>query len=59
MWYKHDEKCKHCKKKRGLHQASTLACPTGTKTRIGYTSFSTTNVFEWDGKEPKEQLFRL
>ncbi len=33
-------KCKHCKKVKGLHKARTLNCPEGTKTRIGYTSYS-------------------
>ncbi len=39
-------KCKHCKKEKGLHQAKTLACPVGSKTRIGYICFSQTTTFE-------------
>jgi hypothetical protein len=39
-------KCKNCGKSKGLHQAKTLACPSGSKTRIGYTSFSSTTRFE-------------
>lgn len=39
-----DAKCKVCGKAFGLHQAQTHLCPTGVKTRIGYTSFGP-NVF--------------
>lgn len=39
-------KCKHCKKIKGLHQAKTLNCPLGSKTRIGYITFSKTQTFE-------------
>ncbi len=38
-------KCKNCGKEKGLHQAKTLNCPYGTKTRIGYTSFHPTDKF--------------
>ena len=40
-------KCAHCKKRRGEHQARTLACPVGTKHRtVGWTSYSVTKVYE-------------
>ena len=32
-------KCKLCGKARGNHRAKTLECPSGAKTRIGYTQF--------------------
>lgn len=32
-------KCKLCGKERGNHRATTLECPKGMKTSIGYTSF--------------------
>ena len=38
--------CKHCKKKKGFHLAKTLHCPTGTKTGIGYTTYSKDQVFQ-------------
>jgi hypothetical protein len=44
-------KCKNCGKAKGLHQAKTLACPSGSKSRIGYTSFSLTTTFEPKIKE--------
>jgi hypothetical protein len=44
-------KCKNCGKAKGLHQAKTLACPCGSKSRIGYTSFSLTTTFEPKIKE--------
>ena len=47
------DKCKHCKKIRGEHLAKTLNCPTGSKTRIGYTSFHPTQVYE--KQESKEK----
>ncbi len=33
------QRCVLCKKERGQHKAKTFECPTGTKTRIGYTNF--------------------
>lgn len=38
-------KCINCGKPRGEHQAKTLHCPQGSKTRIGYISYSTVNKF--------------
>jgi hypothetical protein len=46
-------KCKVCGKTRGLHQNKTAMCPTGLKTRIGYTSFGPT-VFELKPSSEKE-----
>lgn len=40
------DKCKHCNKVKGNHQAKTLHCPSGSRTRIGYTNYSLTQVFE-------------
>lgn len=40
-----DAKCKACGKAFGLHQVRTQMCPSGLKTRIGYTSFGP-NVFD-------------
>ncbi len=40
-----NQKCKNCGKLRGMHRAKTLECPTGSKTRIGYTSYSNTMTF--------------
>ena len=40
------EKCKNCGKEKGLHQAKTLACPVGRKTKIGYISFSYIDKFQ-------------
>jgi hypothetical protein len=40
------KKCKHCKKIKGEHQAKTLNCPAGMKTRIGHIQFHPENVFE-------------
>lgn len=45
------EKCKHCKKIRGEHKAKTLNCPMGTKTRIGYTSYHQSQVYERQEKK--------
>lgn len=39
-------KCKNCKKEEGQHHSKNKACPVGPKTRIGYTTFSKTTVFE-------------
>lgn len=41
-----DKVCKHCKRRRGDHKAGTLHCPTGSKGRVGYTTFSPSQVFE-------------
>ena len=38
--------CKHCGKRFGLHKTVTNSCPTGTKTRIGYTTYSKDKTFE-------------
>jgi len=38
--------CKHCRKLRGHHKASTLECPGGSKTRIGYVWFIPNTKFE-------------
>jgi hypothetical protein len=32
-------KCSHCGKAKNMHRAFTLDCPTGKRTRIGYTTF--------------------
>lgn len=39
------DKCKNCKKPKGEHQARTLNCPIGKKTRIGFIHYSTELVF--------------
>ena len=39
------EKCIHCRKTRGQHNAMTKACPFGSKTRVGYCTFHPTNRF--------------
>jgi hypothetical protein len=39
-------KCIHCKKTKGDHQARTLRCPMGAKTRIGYVAFALTTFHE-------------
>ena len=43
-------KCKNCGKEKGNHKATTLNCPFGMNTRIGYTSFYLDKKFE-----PKEK----
>jgi DNA-directed RNA polymerase subunit RPC12/RpoP len=43
---KPESKCLHCGKKKGNHKATTWHCPFGMKTRVGYTSFHPTQVFE-------------
>lgn len=40
------KKCIHCKKIRGVHKATTLNCPTGMKTRIGWTSYFENKFYE-------------
>ena len=32
-------KCMHCGKAKNMHRAFSLDCPTGKRTRIGYTTF--------------------
>lgn len=55
-----NEVCKHCKKKRGNHQARTLACPVGGRSRIGYTAFHSTQVFEArKSRKKKDDDFRV
>ena len=39
------DKCIHCKRDRGQHNAMTKACPIGSKSRIGYIMFSNKTVF--------------
>lgn len=39
-------KCKNCSGTKGDHQAVTLACPFGKKTRVGYLGWSPTTTFE-------------
>lgn len=39
-------KCVKCGKIRGEHQAKTLNCPTGSKTKIGYISFALLQKFQ-------------
>lgn len=39
------EKCAHCHKPRGEHNAMTKACPVGRKTRIGVIAYSHLTVF--------------
>lgn len=41
-----NEKCRHCRKVRGQHNAMTKACPHGLKTRVGYCTYHPTNRFE-------------
>lgn len=43
-------KCRNCKKTKGDHQANTLLCPRGKKTRIGYTTYGPTSFVEKDRK---------
>lgn len=35
-------KCAYCGKTKGYHLAHTFNCPTGMKTRIGWTQFAAT-----------------
>ena len=46
-------KCKNCGKLLGLHKAVTYNCPTGMKTRIGYSSYALT-TFEVKAPTRKE-----
>jgi hypothetical protein len=39
-------KCKFCKKAKGDHQAVTLNCPMGAKTRVGYCAYEAHRVFK-------------
>jgi hypothetical protein len=41
-------KCKICGKTAGQHRSKDQACPSGLKTKIGYTSYAKTKF------EPKE-----
>ena len=43
-------KCHNCGKTKGDHQAKTLLCPRGKKTRIGYIDFGPTTFIQ---KEPR------
>jgi hypothetical protein len=38
--------CRRCGRPRGEHQAKTLACPLGRKTRVGHTSFHRDQYFD-------------
>jgi len=40
------DRCKNCGKPRGEHNHTTKACPWGSKTRSGFTSYSPTKTFE-------------
>jgi hypothetical protein len=40
------DRCKNCGKPRGEHNATTKACPTGRKSRVGYITYSPDRVFE-------------
>ena len=46
-------RCALCRRIKGLHQAGTLNCPQGPKTRVGYVFFSKTNVYT-----PNEVMIR-
>lgn len=39
-------RCRNCKKTKGDHQADTLLCPRGKKSRIGYTTYGPTEFVE-------------
>lgn len=45
-------KCLHCKRHKGEHQAKTLSCPVGRKTRVGHLFFHPHDVFE--APQPKD-----
>jgi hypothetical protein len=47
------EKCQNCGKIRGEHQAKTKACPVGTKSRIGWITYSPTSVFKGKADDKK------
>jgi DNA gyrase subunit A len=46
-------KCIHCRKTMGYHRAVTYECPTGMKTRIGYTEFGPTR---WEPKLKDQKM---
>ena len=48
-------KCLLCGKVRGYHQAKTLHCPVGAKSRLGWTTYHETNVFVPDPKKALTQ----
>ncbi len=39
-------KCRNCGKYKYMHRFETHACPAGLKTKIGYTRFHSTNVYQ-------------
>lgn len=41
-----EPKCSECGKKKSYHKAVSENCPTGSKTRIGYTSYGSTTFKE-------------
>lgn len=45
-------KCNKCKKAKGNHQHKTGACPIGKKSRVGYTTYSSTDIFDPKGWFP-------
>ena len=46
--------CIHCNKKKDNHRSRDMACPIGSYGRIGYTSYSSENIFESKLKDQDE-----
>lgn len=50
-----EPRCKHCGKPRGYHQAVTLKCPIGPRTRVGYIGFCREQAYEAKAVRPREK----
>ena len=50
-------KCAYCKKEKGDHKAKTFNCPTGRKSRVGYTSYDALRTFT--SKEDAIKAYRF
>lgn len=53
-----ESKCIICKHTRGDHQAKSLNCPSGKRTRIGWTSYRKTKFTKEHGPSPYYPLFK-
>lgn len=51
------EKCKHCGKSKGDHQAKSLHCPMGRKSRIGYITYDPNKTFESKSEKKEFHAF--
>ena len=47
-------KCSHCGKAKNMHRAFTLDCPTGKRTRTGYTTFGPHQFTPEEEESPAE-----